>query len=97
MVVAYIGIQYTAFSLTNLCESGSDGIWCSQPATVLFEPGEESLLEEPAPAPEPKPGAAGEQGGKALPAGDSGAEEPAEESEPGENAPKDGEILYHSV
>ncbi len=97
VVVAYIGIQYTAFSLTNLCESGSDGIWCSQSATVLFEPGEDSLLEESAPAPERKPDQAGEQAEKALPAGDSGSEEPADEAEPGENAPKDGEILYHSV
>ncbi|MEP5177059.1 MAG: sodium-dependent transporter, partial [Marinobacter alexandrii] len=97
VVVAYIGLQYTAFSLTNLCESGSDGIWCSQPATVLFEPGEEALLEESAPTAQREPDAAGEIPEEAAPAGDTEGEMPAKESEPGENAPKDGEILYHSV
>jgi len=97
VVVAYIGIQYTAFSLTNLCESGSDGIWCGQPATVLLEPGDDALLEEPA------PGSAVTNEGGQLPeenAGTGPAPAPDESSgggEAGENAPKDGEILYHSV
>lgn len=113
VVVAYIGIQYTAFSLTNLCESGSDGIWCRQPATVLLEPGEEALLEESAPGPTAKDestqaiaegidedateeSAARSEGSPDAP--DVPASDEASNSgEDGENAPKDGEILYHSV
>ncbi|MFP3441438.1 hypothetical protein R0K18_27290, partial [Pantoea sp. SIMBA_133] len=30
VLVAWIGIQYTVFSLSNLCDNGSAAIWCTQ-------------------------------------------------------------------
>lgn len=98
VVVAYIGVHYTAFSLANLCDSGSDGIWCNQAATVLSDIDGEPLLNGQAPDP---PGASrGETTDELAPPpkdGQPAKNEPAKESSPGENAPKDGEILYHSV
>lgn len=34
VVVAWIGLQYTVFSLANLCESGHSAIWCGNDQTV---------------------------------------------------------------
>ncbi|MBW4934454.1 sodium-dependent transporter [Marinobacter sp. F4206] len=100
VVVAYIGIQYTTFSLTNLCDSGSDGIWCGQPATVLSEIEGEAVLGERAPDTSVPQAATEEGGGQPMePPAEKprSGNQPTKESVPGENAPKDGDILYHSV
>lgn len=87
LVVAWIGIQYTAFSLTNLCENGSAAIWCGQrsdaqsPPTPTAGPPEES-----APRVDGRP---------EMPA--SAKPEAGNIPKPEENAPKEGDILYHSV
>ncbi|MBW7471144.1 sodium-dependent transporter [Marinobacter sp. F4218] len=95
VVVAYIGVQYTAFSLTNLCDSGSDGIWCGQPATVMSEMGDDAVaVEGPATQTPSKQGDGQSEAPAETPPV---SKEPAGESAPGENAPKDGDILYHSV
>lgn len=92
VVVAWIGVQYTAFSLLNLCNNGSAALWCEQPAITLSERSEqeaEASTEAAGGAPE-KTGEAGT--GEDAPApGDGG------EATPEENAPKDADILYHSV
>ncbi|MBW0147494.1 sodium-dependent transporter [Marinobacter arenosus] len=99
VVVAYIGIQYTAFSLTNLCDAGSDGIWCGQPATVMSDMNDEGVLVEggaDTPGGE-VPGEAGSGPSEAPEDASSPKKAPAADSAPGENDPKDGDILYHSV
>ncbi|MEE2764228.1 MAG: sodium-dependent transporter [Pseudomonadota bacterium] len=96
VVIAYIGIQYTAFSLTNLCASGSDGIWCGRPASVL------STVDQGTLAPEDEAETRAEQGAPApRPAPKSEGPAPTRDSQPkagpSGNGPKEGEILYHSV
>lgn len=95
LVVAYIGLQYTATSLVALCDSGSNGLWCKP--TVELAP---SSMTPAAPdagdsnneagdaggggEPETSPGEPGEKSGKNGPAGQ-------------ESDPNNGDILYHSV
>ena len=95
LVVAYIGLQYTATSLVALCDSGSNGLWCKP--TVELAP---SSMTPTAPdagdsnneagdaggggEPETNPGEPGEKSGKNGPAGQ-------------ESDPNNGDILYHSV
>lgn len=86
LVVAYIGIHYTAASLAGLCDNGSKAFWCQPAAGVNFpEDGgatpkaRDNEPEEPAPA-------------DSLPASDN-----AEPQSPPESAPKEDDILYHSV
>ncbi len=98
VVVAYVGIMYTAFSLNNLCENGSGALWCERPAPLALE-----IAPDNAPGTDSDSPATAEQGSGPGPA----AEEPKDEAkvengspEPvdqPENAPKEGEILYHSV
>lgn len=88
VVVAYIGISYTLFSLDNLCDDSQEkGRWCSQVEPVVAAPeavtGDEAA--EPAPA-----------------AGDGKRQKTKREDDAGpegreEKAPKQGDILYHSV
>ncbi|MEO9748317.1 MULTISPECIES: sodium-dependent transporter [Marinobacter] len=95
LVVAYIGLQYTATSLVALCDSGSNGLWCEP--TVELAPGSMTPAapdsDDPnneagdtggAGEPETKPGKPGEESGKNGPAGQ-------------ESDPNNGDILYHSV
>ncbi|MCM0613296.1 sodium-dependent transporter [Marinobacter sediminum] len=100
VVVAYIGLQYTAFSLTSLCDTGSNALWCGQPAAALSELNEEPVLETGEPEGQASTAEPGEEADDpTLPASEKKAE--AEKSgaqpSPTENAPKGGDILYHSV
>ena len=98
LVVAYIGMQYTATSLVALCDSGSNGLWCKP--TVELAP---SSMTPAAPD-------AGDSNNEAGDAGGGGEQEinPGEPGEPGEKSgkngpagqesdPNNGDILYHSV
>ncbi len=88
VVIAWIGLQYTVFSLTNLCNNGSAAIWC----------GQGSVAEEAAPTqPEAEP-----QRPQSAPDGESdGSRQELRDSAPGtepvENSPNGADILYHSV
>ncbi|MDO6443231.1 sodium-dependent transporter [Marinobacter sp. 2_MG-2023] len=98
LVVVYIGIHYTAASLVSLCDNGSRAFWC--------EPAPGMVLQEGSGA-SPEAGDVGEhakvdagESGKpeeALPAEKVPASEHSERQTPPENAPKDDDILYHSV
>lgn len=86
LVVVYIGIHYTAASLMNLCDNGSKAFWCEPaPGMVLHEEG-----GTPAEARE-------EESGELRRADQAPASEHNEPQSPPENAPKDDDILYHSV
>jgi len=97
-VVAWIGVQYTSFSLSNLCSSGSDAVWCEQRATLLSD-------EQPAPAGESRhrqateePAAADPVGNEKLPAAERvPPEQRSGNGGSGKKAPKEDDILYHSV
>jgi len=97
-VVAWIGVQYTSFSLSNLCTSGSDAVWCEQRATLLSD-------EQSAPAGEPQhtqaaeePAAADPVGNEKLPAAEQvPTEERSGNGGSGKKAQKEDDILYHSV
>ena len=95
LVVAYIGLQYTATSLVALCDSGSNGLWC-EPTVELApssmtptapdanDPNNEAGDAGGGGEPETNPGEPGEKSGKNGPAGQ-------------ESDPNNGDILYHSV
>lgn len=96
VVVAYVGIMYTAFSLNSLCDNGSAALWCERPAPLVLE-----IAPDEATGPEASAAVAGEDRGESRSEGAKTADEP-EEAEPEaveepEKAPKDDEILYHSV
>lgn len=86
VVAAWIGLQYTFFSLENLCENGSGAIWCQQSPVISSEPKEEP--PEEGHKPEETPLQAPVE--TVQPAG-------SEQPNPEENAPKKADILYHSV
>ncbi|KPQ28651.1 MAG: Na+-dependent transporters of the SNF family [Marinobacter excellens HL-55] len=88
VVVAWIGLQYTVFSLTNLCNNGSAAIWCGQ-ENVAEEPTPNQLDAEPQP-PQPAPGGESDGSGQEL-------RDNAPGTEPVENSPNGADILYHSV
>ncbi len=98
VVVAWIGIQYTAFSLANLCSNGSDALWCEQREIMVSggEP-EAGVSSEQTPS----SSVAGGGGGDSVPRepnGESGSQEKARAPDgPVENAPNQDDILYHSV
>ncbi|WP_372965867.1 sodium-dependent transporter [Marinobacter sp.] len=87
VIVAWIGVQYTAFSLSNLCENGGSALWCSE---------NESTAVQSLPEFEPAVGA-----GPEVEAGSSVPASAKPEAGPGVNAddsaPKGDDILYHSV
>ncbi|MBJ6136841.1 sodium-dependent transporter [Marinobacter litoralis] len=89
LVVAWIGIQYTAVSLANLCENGSAAVWCST--------GQSSVAEEPA-APEPgsdaTPESGVDEGANVTTSTKASAREDVNQESA---APSDEDILYHSV
>lgn len=98
LVVAWIGVQYTAFSLVNLCSNGNAAAWCEQPAAMISENGEAPPKERPfattgAESDEETPG-----GDETAPAADQKSQgEEGGDGKSGEKAPKQDDILYHSV
>lgn len=100
VVVAYIGIQYTAFSLSNLCESDNRAIWCGQPAMELSDSaGEPGLHErEHTNAPqEPDPALKADDALDVNEPQEEAGEVPERRPPPPESTPKNDDILYHSV
>ena len=96
VVVAYIGISYALFSLDNLCDNNAEAVeWCGQMEPVVAGP-EDSGDDAAGPAP-----VAGEEA--PVPAAGEGEAQPTRNEEDAgpasqpEKAPKQGEILYHSV
>lgn len=86
LVVAYIGLHYTAASLMNLCDNGSGAFWCSAaPDVELQDEGEIP------------PGPENRELEELLPADQMPASEYNEGPPVPESAPKDDDILYHSV
>lgn len=86
LVVAYIGVHYTAVSLVSLCDSGSKAFWCEPVPGMVFR-GEGEASQDPR----------GEEAGRLLPAELEPARELNQQQSAPENAPKDDNILYHSV
>ncbi|ADP98853.1 sodium-dependent transporter family protein [Marinobacter adhaerens HP15] len=98
LVVAWIGIQYTAFSLANLCSNGNVAAWCDQPAAMVSEGGEVPAGDRPFAATPAEPEEKAAEAEKTAPASDQkppGVEESGGKS--GEKAPKQDDILYDSV
>jgi len=98
LVVAYIGIRYTAGSLVNMCDTGSEALWCEPgPGLVLQEQnGTPPQIIETGSAGVVDDGA-GEGAGELLPAEQATENKPDLPQSLPQNAPKDGDILYHSV
>lgn len=101
LVVAYIGIQYTAVSLAAMCNSGSVALWCGPAEAIAREPagGEDSGAAPPeaqgTDTPEKKESDADQEDGTEPSEKEGGSEEDGANG--GEGGPNDGEILYHSV
>ncbi|MFO7528306.1 MAG: sodium-dependent transporter [Marinobacter sp.] len=96
VVVVYVGIMYTAFSLNDLCENGSVALWCERPAPLVLEiaPGGAQGADS---GPSVSAGQGSEpwsEGAKPADRDEEAAPEPVDQPE---NAPKEDEILYHSV
>ncbi|MBK1886204.1 sodium-dependent transporter [Marinobacter sp. DY40_1A1] len=98
LVVAYIGVHYTAGSLVNMCDTGSEALWCEPgPGLVLQEQnGTPPQIIETGSAGVVDDGA-GEGAGELLPAEQATENKPDLPQSLPQNAPKDGDILYHSV
>lgn len=90
LVVAYIGLQYTATSLVALCDSGSNGLWC-EPSAELAPSTMTPAAPDADDSDHEADGAGGEPGAK--PGEKSGKNGPAGQ----ESDPNNGDILYHSV
>lgn len=98
LVVAWIGIQYTAFSLANLCSNGNAAAWCERPAAVLSGDGEAPVRDRPFTATPAESGDEGPSANEAAPAtGRRPQVEDGGDGRAGEKAPKQDDILYHSV
>lgn len=101
LVVAYIGIQYTAVSLSAMCNSGSEALWCGPAEAIAREPaGREDSEDAPpevegAQPPGDKESDPGQEGDGKPPEKESDSDEDGANG--GEGGPNDGEILYHSV
>ncbi|KAA1175779.1 sodium-dependent transporter [Marinobacter salinexigens] len=106
-VVAYIGILYTSFSLNSLCIDGNSAMWCQQDLPVVensepaaMDPGDEGMaVENQSDALAEQPGSNSDAATPLAPSANQGArdEEAVDELKDGENAPKQEDILYHSV
>lgn len=115
VVVAFIGVQYTVSSLVDLCETGSNAVWCARKAPSMAEDAvnpdkDPESVEGSEEVRESRSGAGAEVGPGTTPdpsaPGRAKGSSPVRASEPGtvkpelpmeDNAPNDGEILYHSV
>ncbi|MFO7993734.1 MAG: sodium-dependent transporter [Marinobacter sp.] len=99
LVVAYVGIQYTAVSLVAMCNNGSVAPWCG-PADVVAT---ESIRPEGSDKSSPEAGSdeqgeAGNGEGRETPQSDGKSEQEGANGKNGEEGgPNDDEILYHSV
>lgn len=94
LVVAYIGIQYTAVSLVAMCNTGSTAVWCGPAEAVAKESVRPQGSGEESPETE----------GKESDAADEEEDPPRTESDSeqdgangNEGGPNEDEILYHSV
>ena len=92
LVVAYIGLQYTATSLVALCDNGSNAFWCEHSEVQSPE-----LVAPEASGSEGGHGAADEPGAEEPPEAGPGEESGENGQEGQENDPNNGDILYHSV
>ncbi|MBK1850653.1 sodium-dependent transporter [Marinobacter sp. 1-4A] len=98
LVVVYIGIHYTASSLGSLCDNGSEAFWCEPtPNMVEREGGGEA--SDPVDASESGVNSdrSTDETGELLPAEQAPENKPAQPQLHPESAPKDDDILYHSV
>lgn len=98
LVVVYIGIHYTASSLGSLCDNGSEAFWCEPtPNMVEREGGGEA--SDPVDASESGVNSDRSTGetGELLPAEQAPENKPVQPQLHPESAPKDDDILYHSV
>lgn len=88
VLIAWIGIQYTVFSLSNLCENGSAAIWCNQNEVAAEQPADVSgTISESVP----------ENGEQQPRSNESETSRQGHGNDPVENTPNDDDILYHSV
>ncbi|HTN33645.1 MAG TPA: sodium-dependent transporter, partial [Marinobacter sp.] len=89
VVIGYIGIQYTAVSLLNLCESDSGAFWCGQAIVELPDSeGESDLMERDLKAPEPMSELSPEPSEPLVINKKNGVSG---------DGPKDDDTLYHSI
>lgn len=97
LVVAYIGIQYTAVSLVAMCDTGSTALWCDPAEAVATESIRPQSSDEGAVETETREGETGED----APQTEGDSERDGANGGNGENGqeggPNEDEILYHSV
>lgn len=98
LVVAYIGIHYTAASLVNLCDNESTAVWCESAMQAESREGEKPLPDaEDSDGKNKAPEGSG-KGSEALPPVEKvPASERTQQQNRPESAPNDDDILYHSV
>jgi NSS family neurotransmitter:Na+ symporter len=98
LAVVYIGIHYTASSLGSLCDNGSEAFWCEPvPNMVEREGGGEASESVGAGESGSNPDKSTDETGELLPAEQAPENKPAQPQLGPESAPKDDDILYHSV
>ncbi|KPQ03075.1 sodium-dependent transporter [Marinobacter sp. HL-58] len=95
LVVAYIGVQYTAVSLATMCNTGSAALWCSPAEAVATDSMHPQDSEEETPEAESKGSEAGREDEEQP--SDSEGDRGQDEENGQEEGPKEDEILYHSV
>lgn len=100
LVVAYIGIHYTASSLRGLCGNGgsSEAFWC-KPAPGMVEQEGSGVDSKAAGKGDDSVGHSGpaEESGELVPAEQAPDNGPDQQQMRPKSAPKDEDILYHSV
>lgn len=98
LVVVYIGIHYTASSLGSLCDNGSEAFWC-EPTLNMVEREGGGEASDPVDASESGVNSDRSTGetGELLPAEQAPENKPVQPQLHPESAPKDDDILYHSV
>jgi NSS family neurotransmitter:Na+ symporter len=100
VVVAYIGVQYIASSLTSLCESDNSAIWCGQPTMELSisNDGQNTEMHDFDRMETSPDLSAGSEKTLDRPEKDNVTGKPhVPKTIPQENTPKDDDILYHSI
>jgi len=98
LVVAWIGVQYTAFSLANLCSNGNPAAWCEQPPAMLSEDGDALSKDRPFASTGAESDEDLAEGEVISPAaGQQPSTDDGGDGNSGEKAPKQDDILYDSV
>ena len=97
IVVAWIGIQYTVFSLASLCSSDNVAPWCEPPAANVEEDAEVLTKDQPLAETPAESGKGTVEADKTEPATDQKTPSTEGGSKSGEKAPKQNDILYDSV